>query len=63
MAPMFKLIGCIVAGYTIYSIFEGEVGAKSGIRWQRVSKEESPRYFWSVIAIYGLLSVALITLF
>ena len=60
---MFKVLGIILAIYTVYAAIAGEVYAKSGASGRTVSKEESPRYFWAVIAIYGLLSAALITIF
>jgi len=60
---MFKGIGILVATYTIYAISRGEVFAKSGIWGNTISKTQSPKYFWTVIAIYALLSVALITIF
>jgi hypothetical protein len=39
------------------------VFAKSGIWGRRISRVESPRYFWTVIAVYGALSLALLTIF
>jgi len=59
----FKLLGIVVGLYTLYGAWAGEVYARSGVWGRRVRKDESPRYFWTVIAIYGALSVALLTVF
>ena len=60
---MFNGLGVIVAAYAIYAISQGEVYAKSGAWGRSISRTDSPRYFWTVIAIYALLSVALLTIF
>lgn len=60
---MFKLLGVLVGLYTILAAFKGEVFAKSGVWGRTISKHDSPEYFWVVIAIYGALSVALLTIF
>jgi len=60
---MFKGLGILVAVYTIYAIAQGEVFAKSGIGGSTISKKESPRYFWAIIAVYSLLAIALMTIF
>jgi len=60
---MFKGIGVLVAIYTIYAISRGEVFARSGLWGNTISKTESPKYFWMVIVVYSLLSIALITVF
>ena len=60
---MFKFIGAALAVYVCYAIVHGSVYAKSGISGRNVLREESPRYFWVVIAIYAALSLALVTLF
>lgn len=62
---MFKLLGILVGCYTLWAAFDGKVYAKSGgLRGPRmIVRESEPRYFWVVIAIYGGLSVALLTVF
>jgi hypothetical protein len=62
---MFKLLGIIVAAYTLWAAFDGKVYAKSaGLRPPRmITKVDEPRYFWVVVAIYGGLSIALMTVF
>ncbi|HEY0942126.1 MAG TPA: hypothetical protein VGE08_18695 [Steroidobacter sp.] len=59
---MFKLLGALLAVYTTFAAADGQVHAKSGIRWRKVLKAESPGYFWSVIVIYAGLSLALLTI-
>lgn len=60
---MFKVIGAALAVYVCYAIVSGGVYAKSGISGRNVLREDSPRYFWVVIAIYSALSLALVALF
>lgn len=61
--PLFKLLGVLVIAYAAYGAWRGEVFAKSGPWGKTIVREESPRYFWVVIAIYGLLGLALLTVF
>lgn len=63
MSGLFKFLGVMLAIYVIYAIKSGEVYAKSGASGQTVSLEASPGYFWTVIVIYGGLSLALVTVF
>ena len=62
---MFKFLGILVGAYTLWAAFEGRVYAKPlGLRQiELITKQDRPRYFWVVIAIYGCLSVALLTIF
>jgi hypothetical protein len=60
---MFRILGVLVGLYTLYAAVNGVVYAKSGAWGRRVSRVESPEYFWVVITIYAGLSVALITVF
>jgi hypothetical protein len=60
---MFKLLGALVALYTLRAAWRGEVLAKAGIGYRTVLADESPRYFWLVIACYGALGLALLTIF
>jgi hypothetical protein len=60
---MFKLLGALVGLYAIFAACKGEVFAKSGVWGRTISRHDSPEYFWVVIAIYGVLSVALLTIF
>ena len=60
---MFKVIGAVLAIYVCYAVVDGSVYAKSGPSGRSVLRDESPGYFWVVIAIYAALSVALVLLF
>ena len=60
---MFDALGILLAFYTGYAAISGAVVAKSGAWARRVSRADSPRYFWVVIAIYACLSLALILVF
>jgi hypothetical protein len=60
---MFKLLGVLVGVYTLWSVLAGEVYVKSGPGGRSVDRAAEPRYFWSVIVIYGGLSIALMTVF
>ncbi len=60
---MFKLLGMLVAADALYAAWRGEVFAKSGVWGKTVVREESPRSFWAVIGCYGLLAIALLTVF
>ncbi|HTS52080.1 MAG TPA: hypothetical protein VMH26_02300 [Burkholderiales bacterium] len=60
---MFKMLGGFVALYVAYALSVGKVYARRGIwgvTWTRV---QEPLWYWSTIAIYGVLSAALILVF
>jgi hypothetical protein len=60
---LFKLLGAGVAIYALYAASTGEVFAKAGAGGRFVSRQESPTYFWVVIAIYLGLAAALVFAF
>jgi hypothetical protein len=60
---LFEILGLLVGGYTVYGVFSGRVFAKSGPGGRIVSRDQSPEYFWVVIVIYAVLSLALLFLF
>jgi hypothetical protein len=60
---MFKFLGVLVLLYAAYAAVKGAVFAKSGASGRTVSRDESPRYFWAVIAVYAALGIALLTVF
>lgn len=60
---MFKLIGVLLAAYTLFAALKGEVYAKSGVWGRTIVKDEAPAYFWMVIGIYAALSIALFVVF
>lgn len=60
---MFKLLGVLVAAYVLNAISKGKVYARSGITGRQIYRDESPTYFWTVIVVYSVLSIALMTVF
>jgi hypothetical protein len=63
MSGLFKLLGVLLAMYTLYSALRGEVYAKQRAWGLTFRRTEEPRWFWTVIVIYAGLSVALLTVF
>lgn len=60
---MFKFVGLGLAAYIAYALANGRVVVKSGFGGRTYTRDEAPQQFWSVIAIYGGLVVALFTVF
>jgi hypothetical protein len=60
---MFDVIGIGVGVYTLYAAVAGQVWAKAGPGARLVERSASPAYFWTVIAIYAGLAVALVVWF
>jgi hypothetical protein len=60
---VFKVLGLLVALYTVYAALTGAVYVKSGPGGRVVSRDQSPEYFWIVLVLYAGLSVALLTVF
>lgn len=63
MSLMFKVIGGLFALYIAYAAISGKVSARSGVFRRTISRQDSPRYFWTIIIIYAGLSGALMTVF
>jgi hypothetical protein len=63
MSPLFRAIGALVALYTLYAVVKGAVYARSGMKGGIVSRRERPGYFWTLIAVYAGLSIAMVTVF
>ena len=59
----FKGIGILVFLYTFYCLFTGEVYAKDKASGRTVYKTEEPGYYWTIIVIYFLLSIACVFFF
>jgi hypothetical protein len=60
---MFIILGIAVGIYTSYATCTGSVWARSRMGGRLIVRDESPWYFWSVIACYALLAIALVTVF
>jgi hypothetical protein len=59
----FGIMGTLLMLYTLYAAVTGKVYAKRRVWGRLIWRNESPGYFWVVIAIYAGLSVALMTVF
>jgi hypothetical protein len=61
---MFAFLGVIVGLYTTFAAFAGKVYARSRfVGGGMIERDESPVYFWTVIACYAALAIALVTVF
>lgn len=60
---MFKLLGTLLAVYTLVAASRGEVHARHRAWGRTTRRADEPRRFWVVIAIYAALSGALLTVF
>jgi hypothetical protein len=49
--------------YTAYSAWRGSIYGRSGAWGRTWDRDEDPRGFWSLIAIYAVLSVLLVVWF
>ena len=63
MSPLFKLLGVLLAVYTVISVGRGEVYARHRAWGRTTRREEQPGWFWTIIVIYAGLSLALMTVF
>jgi len=59
MHGLFKALGLLVAGYVLIAILSGAVYVKSGIWSRAFRRTDRPLRYWSAIAVYTLLAVAL----
>jgi hypothetical protein len=60
---MFVLLAIPLAIYVVYAAATGGIWIAQGPLARRVTRTESPVYFWICVAIYAGLAVALATLF
>lgn len=63
MSGLFDMLGVGVAAYTAYAAATGSVFIRHRAWGRSVLRSDEPRYFWVCIGMYGLLAVALITIF
>lgn len=63
MKPLFQALGTLLALYVVYAIASGRVYAKHRWSGKAVLRDESPGWFWTTIAIYAALSLALFFVF
>jgi hypothetical protein len=60
---MFKVLGALLLGYVAHCLYTGRTFAKSGMWGREFVRDEHPFRYWSAIAAYALLAVALVTVF
>ncbi|MEP6549418.1 MAG: hypothetical protein ABJD53_18310 [Gammaproteobacteria bacterium] len=63
MNGLFKALGLLLAGYVGIAVLSGSVYAKSGVWGRTFRRTDGPLRYWSAIAAYMLLSLALILWF
>ena len=63
MNGLFKALGLLLAGYVVIAGLSGAVYAKSGVWGDTFRRLDRPLRYWSAIAVYTFLSVALILWF
>lgn len=51
------LLGLMVATYTAWAAWRGQVYERRGLWGRTVSRDQQPGYFWALIALYGLLAL------
>jgi hypothetical protein len=59
MNALFRALGLLLAGYIVVAVLNGAVYAKSGVWGRTFRRAEKPLRYWSAIAAYALLSLAL----
>ena len=60
---MFKLVGVAVGLYVGYGLLRREIYGKSGPGGRLFRRDADPRGYWSAIAAYSLLTLALLIVF
>ncbi|HEU4600883.1 MAG TPA: hypothetical protein VFS24_02890 [Steroidobacteraceae bacterium] len=63
MSSTFKLLGALLALYTVRSLATGSVYARSGIWGRTFRRDEDRLNYWGAIAAYCALSLALLFVF
>jgi hypothetical protein len=58
---MLLPIGILVLLYIVYALAQGEVWAKDRWTGKRVYRDQSPVYYWFMIAVYTALGVMLLS--
>jgi hypothetical protein len=60
MSRLFDALGVLLAGYVVMAVVNGAVYAKSGVWGRTFRRVDEPLRYWSAVAAYALLSLALI---
>ena len=59
MTALFRLLGVLLAGYIVVALHKGAVYARSGGWGRSFTRAEEPLRYWSAMAAYALLALAL----
>jgi len=59
MSALFRALGLLLLGYIVVAVLSGAVYARSRVWGRTFTRAEQPLRYWSAIAAYGLLSLAL----
>lgn len=57
---LFDLLGGVLGLYVVYAAIDGKVYAKHRAWGRSWSRAENPAQFWTIIAIYTALAIALV---
>lgn len=60
---VFKVLGVALACCVVVAVWQGRVYVKSGPAGHWVERDRTPAYFWTCVAIYAALAIALATVF
>jgi hypothetical protein len=60
---IFGLLSIFVAIYVAYAAVTGAVWVHQGPFARRIVRAENPAYFWTCVAIYAGLALAMATIF
>ncbi|HTY17904.1 MAG TPA: hypothetical protein VMH82_09270 [Myxococcota bacterium] len=63
MKDTFRLLGVLLALYVVYGMANGEVYARSGVWGRTFRRDEDAWGYWSAIAAYTALTLALLFYF
>jgi hypothetical protein len=56
---MFKVLAIPLLGYVIYSMSQGAIFTKSGVWGRTFRRTEEPWSYWSSVAAYSGLAIAM----
>ncbi|MGH8681021.1 MAG: hypothetical protein ACREVP_05885 [Burkholderiales bacterium] len=60
---MFKILGSLLLCYVAHCLYTGRTFARRGAWGREYARDEAPFHYWSSVAVYALLAVALMTVF
>jgi hypothetical protein len=63
LPAMFKVLGVALLGYVLHCLYTGRTFAKSGMWGREFARDDAPFRYWSTVAVYAVLAVALMTVF